>query len=212
MVQGPLSSRERTSWCPMTTMADALATKLQADGYQVTAAPDTTTGYTFEARRNNDLVAVLVKEHKAKVNVAQIQKFQDYLGLEVAKRFTGGWMVSASGFFNTGLTHVKTEEPANLRLGTFSGGALNWAYAVGESTVTPPEPPQAKAKLRYFGVFTCKGGVGKTTVAAHLAGAFALMGFDVILLDLDPDRNLRKLFLRPNQPEEDGDASLYVPG
>ena len=28
-----------------------------------------------------------------------------------------------------------------------------------------------------------KGGVGKTTVAAHLAGAFALMGYDVILLD-----------------------------
>src|SRR5262249_33087519 len=74
----------------------------------------------------------------------------------------------------------------------------------------PPPLPGGKAKLRYFGVFTCKGGVGKTTVAAHLAGAFALMGFDVILVDLDPDRNLRKLFLQDPQ-EEDGDASLYVP-
>ena len=63
--------------------------------------------------------------------------------------------------------------------------------------------------MRYFGIFTCKGGVGKTTVAAHLAGAFALQGYDVILLDLDPDKNLRKLFL--DDQESDDDASLYVP-
>nr|WP_281291101.1 ParA family protein [Hyella patelloides] len=59
-----------------------------------------------------------------------------------------------------------------------------------------------------MGVFTCKGGVGKTTVAAHLAGAFALMGHDVILLDLDPERNLRKLF---SQDINDEDASVFVP-
>jgi chromosome partitioning protein len=52
--------------------------------------------------------------------------------------------------------------------------------------------------------------VGKTTVAAHLAGAFALQGYDVILLDLDPDKNLRKLFVDdPNS--EDETASLFVP-
>jgi chromosome partitioning protein len=62
----------------------------------------------------------------------------------------------------------------------------------------------------YIGVFTSKGGVGKTTVAAHLAGAFALMGHDVVLLDLDPDRNLKKLFLRDPEMIED-DASMYVP-
>ena len=31
----------------------------------------------------------------------------------------------------------------------------------------------------YFGIFTCKGGVGKTTIAGHLAGAFALQGLFV---------------------------------
>jgi chromosome partitioning protein len=36
------------------------------------------------------------------------------------------------------------------------------------------------------------------------------MGFDVILVDLDPDKNLRKLFLE-NPQDEDGEASLYVP-
>ena len=63
-----------------------------------------------------------------------------------------------------------------------------------------------KSRRYYFGIFTNKGGTGKTTVAAHLAGAFALMGYDVILLDIDPQRNLKKLF----QNDED-DSSLYVP-
>jgi chromosome partitioning protein len=36
------------------------------------------------------------------------------------------------------------------------------------------------------------------------------MGFDVVLVDLDPDKNLRKLFLR-DPKEEDGDASLFLP-
>jgi chromosome partitioning protein len=197
----------------MQTMSDALANKLRADGYQITAPPDSTNGYTFEAKKGEDCVAVQVREHKAKVNIANVQKFQEYLGLDVAQRFKSGWLVSASGFFNTVLTHAKTEEPSNLRLGTFSDEALRWDYAPGmEVQTSPPPPPEApKAKLRYFGVFTCKGGVGKTTVAAHLAGAFALQGFDVILLDLDPEKNLRKLFLQDPQ-DEDGDASMFVRG
>ena len=36
-----------------------------------------------------------------------------------------------------------------------------------------------------------------------------MQGYDVILLDLDPDKNLRKLFLEDQ--ESDDDASLYVP-
>jgi chromosome partitioning protein len=54
--------------------------------------------------------------------------------------------------------------------------------------------------------------VGKTTVSAHLAGAMALQGYDVALLDLDPDQNLKKLFLNEQESDdEDQDASIYVP-
>jgi chromosome partitioning protein len=193
----------------MATLANAPATILQGDGYQITT-PDNPKGYTFEAKKGGECVAVLVKEHRAKANVAHVQQFQDYLGLEASKRFSGGWLVSASGFSPQALAHARTEEPSNLRLGTFSDGILSWKYGVGVQTPPPDGSLQAKAKLRYFGVFTCKGGVGKTTVAAHLAGAFAIMGFDVVLVDLDPDKNLRKLFLE-DPDDETGAASLYVP-
>src|SRR5690242_16547674 len=105
------------------TMEDALRAKLQNDGYHVTNAPDNTKGYTFEAKKGDDCVAVRVKEHKAKVNVATVQQFQEYLDLPMSKqRFNAGWLISANGFFNPALTHVQREEPADLRLGIFSDG------------------------------------------------------------------------------------------
>jgi len=52
---------------------------------------------------------------------------------------------------------------------------------------------EERDKTTYIGVFTCKGGVGKTTISAHLAGAFALNGYDVGLIDLDHQQNLRKI-------------------
>ena len=72
------------------------------------------------------------------------------------------------------------------------------------------EASQPPANCRYIGVFTCKGGVGKPPPAAHLAGAFALMGHDVILLDATPDQNLLKLF-RADTDDADSEASLFAP-
>lgn len=193
----------------MSSGVDAVASKLRAEGYEVTS-PEGQAGYTFEAARGGERLAVLVKDYKkAKVNVAHLQQFQEYLGLAGAGHLTGGWIVSTSGFSPQVLTLVRAEEPADFRLGTFADGVLGWDYGHGTPTPVPPAPPTAK--VRYFGVFTCKGGVGKTTVSAHLAGAFALMGFNVVLLDLDPDKNLRKLFLQDPR-DDDGDASLFVPG
>jgi len=48
---------------------------------------------------------------------------------------------------------------------------------------------------------TGKGGVGKTTLAAMLAGALALKGRDVIAVDADPDANLGSAFgVPPDEP------------
>jgi chromosome partitioning protein len=196
-----------------------VAIKFKESGYKVIMPSLNTQGYDIELHKDDECIAVQVKNHKAKCNLAQIQKFQDFLELPLASKFTSGWFVSGSGYSKPAFTHVITEQPSDLRLGTvLDNGRVHWEYGVeeDESTIVPPPPPSlihpplSSTKIKYLGVFTCKGGVGKTTVSAHLAGAFALMGYDVILLDLDPDRNLRKLFLQDPE-DEDGDASLYVP-
>lgn len=189
---------------------------LESRGFEVVYPEQNTRGYDIELRSGRERIAVQVKNYKAKSNVSQLQKFIDFMELPIATKFTSGWFLSASGFSGPALTHVETEALSNLRLGTVKGVGIAWDYNPdGKLDQESPvgQYPQEKVPdrpLKYFGIFTCKGGVGKTTVAAHLAGAFALQGFDVILLDLDPDRNLRKLFLEDPSDEEET-ASLYVP-
>jgi chromosome partitioning protein len=141
------------------------------------------------------------------VSIAQIQKFQNFLELPQSKKFTSGWFLSVNGFGKPALAHVMAERPRNLSLGTYGNDTIKWHYPYPDEEV---ETGHAEPPLKYIGVFTSKGGVGKTTIAAHLAGAFALMGHDVILVDLDPDKNLRKLF-EEDPKDKDAPASLFVP-
>ena len=188
----------------------------EQQGYEVVMPPANTKGYDIELKKENNCIAVQVKNHRAKCNVAQIQKFQNFLELPLADKFNKGWFVSASGYSRPALTSINAEKPDNLSLATFEGvSRIDWIYNKPKNFPQPvidkpKSVPSVETQKKYVGVFTCKGGVGKTTVAAHLAGAFALMGHDVILLDLDPDRNLRKLFLHDIE-EEDDDASIFVP-
>ena len=46
-----------------------------------------------------------------------------------------------------------------------------------------------------------KGGVGKTTLATHLAAGLALKGSRVIMIDTDPQANATSAFALPKQPE-----------
>lgn len=181
----------------------------QRNGYQITMPPAHTKGYDIELHKGNECIAVQVKNHKAKCNVAQVQKFQSFLEQpSTSTKFTQGWFISASGYSQPALTDIKAEQPKNLRLGIFTADQdkIDWVYPQDDKVVS--EDSHQPRETKYFGVFTCKGGVGKTTVAAHLAGAFALMGYDVILLDLDPDHNLKKLF---SNDINDEDASIFIP-
>ena len=194
-----------------------VAMQLKRLGYEVIMPDKNQRGYDIEIVKGGEKIAVQVKNHKAKSNVSQISKFIEFLELPIGSEFTSGWFISASGFSKPALTAVSTENPPNLRLGKSEFSGIKWAYTPDgdldtdfqESRIAPTPSEKEKSRLRYFGIFTCKGGVGKTTVAAHLAGAFALQGYDVILVDLDPDKNLRKLFLEDQ--DSDDDASLYVP-
>ena len=196
-----------------------VARQCQDLGYEVIMPPANQPGYDIEIIKGKERIAVQVKCYKARCPISALNKFRDFLELPLATGFTGGWLITQSGFGKPSLTHVETERPSNLKLGTSTGRAIKWNYDpdnTDSQDFEPDEPiteeQESDRGVKYFGVFTCKGGVGKTTVAAHLAGAFALMGYDVILLDLDPDKNLRKLFLEdPNSDDEGEPASLYVP-
>lgn len=175
---------------------EAVVSVLERQGWRAKPAPADAKGYDLEIRKGRKRYAVQVKHHKARVNVGQIDKFLHFLELPEASQFTGGYYISSSGFSNAAFTHLRTEGgDHDVTLGVFRNGEIVFLKS-------PPRLALDESLTTYVGVFTCKGGVGKTTVAAHLAGAFALMGHDVILVDIDRQGNLRKLL---------GDG-VYLPG
>ncbi len=172
----------------------AIMALFEQAGWLVKLAPSDQKDYTFEMEKGGECVAVQIRNHRAKVHVGYLEKFLDFLEQPAGARFSKGFLISTSGFSPSVFTYMRTEEVVDVALGTFTNDQILW-----ELDEPPPLPRQ---EMTYIGVFTCKGGVGKTTVSAHLAGAFALNGYDVILIDLDRQSNLRKLL---------GDG-VYLPG
>ena len=188
-----------------------LARQFQGEGYEVVLPPSDKKGYEFELRNKSQVIAVQARSNAGKCSIAQIEKFLNFLGTsEARQRFTEGWFVVANGYASTVYQWAMAEKLTNIRIGTYENGRVVWIYPDNEGQESAKQKRKKFEDYTYIGVFTSKGGVGKTTVAAHLAGAFALMGHDVVLLDLDPDRNLKKLFLRDPDVIDD-DASMYVP-
>src|SRR5687767_4935003 len=153
---------------------------LENEGWQVTAPPDNNLGHELEAVKGNTRAAVQVKNYKKAATVAHLQQFIDFLDLSMAGRFNQAHFISASGFSTSAVALAGQRNDPRLRLGTLRKGKLSWLGI--EETESLFEQPMNVAQTdgkTYIGVFTCKGGVGKTTVSAHLAGAFALTGYDV---------------------------------
>lgn len=72
-------------------------------------------------------------------------------------------------------------------------------------------PRRANAdKLQVLAVTNFKGGSGKTTTSAHLAQFFALRGYRILAVDLDPQASLSALF--GIQPEFDLEANETIYG
>tara|TARA_B100002051_G_scaffold273245_1_gene311632 strand:- start:803 stop:2011 length:1209 start_codon:yes stop_codon:yes gene_type:complete len=196
-----------------------VAIQFQQLGYKVEMAEKNQRGYDIALIRGSEKIAIQVKNYKRRCNLSQLTKFVEFLELPIASKFTAGIFIASNGFSKPAITAIESDKPSNISIATCTHQGLQFHYQPSKTASQASAPAreskeqQAEAeRTRYFGVFTCKGGVGKTTVTAHLAGAMALQGYDVALLDLDPDQNLKKLFLNEKESDdEDQDASIYVP-
>ncbi len=197
----------------------AVGEALEKEGWQISFPPENNQGFDIEAVKGDIRAAVQAKNYKRSVNFAQVQKLLDFLDLPMASRFNQAFLVSASGFSTPAVALADQCNDPRLQLGTLRKGALNW-LGVEDSEVTEsmssPVVAQTDGKT-YIGVFTCKGGVGKTTISAHLAGAFALTGYDVALIDLDPQKNLNTLlpegvFLKGTKTKPGNTISVFYHG
>ncbi len=159
---------------------------LRREGWTAKVSANEEKNYDLEVYKPGEKAVVKVRNQRAKVHLGQVEKFLDFLSLPNSKNFTKGIFVSTSGFTSSVYTHLREEKVNNLKLAILRDDRLIFDC---EAIDTRDE----REKTIYIGVFTCKGGVGKTTIAAHLAGAFALNGYDIALIDLDRQRNLRKL-------------------
>ena len=159
---------------------------LRREGWSAQVSAKDVKEYDVEIFKPGAKSAVQIRNQRAKVHLGQIEKFLDFLSQSTAKNFNDGLFISTSGFTPSVYAYLREEKITNLRLAVMREHNLIFDCekidAAGE-----------REKTTYIGVFTCKGGVGKTTISAHLAGAFALNGYDVALIDLDHQQNLRKL-------------------
>jgi chromosome partitioning protein len=176
----------------------------KSEGWDVELAEVNTRGYDLVAIDQDEKFAVQVKNIKRTIYLPQIKKFEAFLAQPGTKtEFSQGIFISSSGFAKTVHAYIESEGLDHIKLGTYNDGQVLWGKE--EKSIQDDKPsatPPKKVKEKYIGVFTGKGGVGKTTVSAHLAGAFALCGYNVALLDLDVQGNLRKLL----------GEGVYLPG
>ncbi len=181
------SDRKREVVVERATEAERMALfLLRREGWAAQIAPRDSRHFSIEVAKPGSRAAVELRNQRAKVHLGQIERFLDFLAAPNPKNLHTGIYISTSGFTPSVYSYLREEKVANLRLAIMRDGKLFFDCEKIDSAEERDRPI-------YIGVFTCKGGVGKTTISAHLAGAFAMNGYDVALIDLDHQQNLRKI-------------------
>lgn len=75
---------------------------------------------------------------------------------------------------------------------------------------TPRFRPLTERKSAIVSVVNLKGGVGKTTIAAHLGAALAGRGYRPLLIDIDLQGSLSSMFIPLDQMKQRGDDSRML--
>ncbi|MBK7709334.1 MAG: AAA family ATPase [Acidobacteria bacterium] len=181
------SDRKREVVVERATETERLALfLLRREGWAAQIAPREVRHYSFEVSKPGARSAIELRNQRAKVHLGQIERFLDFLSSPNPKNLSTGLFISTSGFTPSVYAYMREEKISNLQLAIMRDNQLIFDCERIDSAEERDRPI-------YIGVFTCKGGVGKTTISAHLAGAFAMNGYDVALIDLDHQQNLRKI-------------------
>lgn len=143
-------------------------------------------GYDFLAIKDQRIIAVQVKNFKNKVSIKQVTKFRDYMDRSNIKE---GAIISSKGFSAPSIASIAAEKVQNFYMGHLSENKVVWDYL----SKNIDKKDKEQKPCHYISVFTAKGGVGKTVISAHLAGAFAISGYKVNIIDGDPEENLYRL-------------------
>lgn len=137
--------------------------------------------FSFLAIKNNVEYAVKMRTWERPVPANTVGGFLEFCE---KNGYEQGIIISISGFSQAAiaiaLTEGKASESSRILLGHYIEAEDRIIFIPRE-----PLPPPLPKPTVYISVFTEKGGVGKTTIAAHLAGAFTLLGNKVAIIDAD---------------------------
>jgi chromosome partitioning protein len=157
-------------------------------GWKVQQARVNQEGYDSIISNGSITAAVQCTVCKKKADlVDKLNKFVSYLEKPLAAKFSDAYLICSNEPSQSTIKlyrQLYSEVRQNLVLGYVADN--------GELIYLPPEN-KIQLDKQFFGVFTCKGGVGKTTISAHLAGMLAHSGYNVGLVDCDPQRSLTAL-------------------
>ncbi|WP_017315780.1 nucleotide-binding protein [Mastigocladopsis repens] len=169
-----------------------VAKLLHKAGWTVITTKSNQPGYDLVVKKGHLVGAVAIKWLRNHVAAPQLLKFANFLDSNEGKKFNFGLFITTKGFSGPALALIRSwGKDTKIRCGIAKENTL--VGIDGADYEDKSHDDSTGSKKIYFGIFTCKGGVGKTTIAGHLAGAFALQGFNVALVDLDPEQNLQKL-------------------
>ena len=154
--------------------------------------------FSVEINEQKYVVAVNNWKHKT-VNLPSIESFYQFLSSQKGKEFAGGLFITHKGYSETVKFFLKANSDKEIVLGLLENKVttqkkdeinINWLYPLDYSIKKKDKPNNNSVQL---GVFACTGGVGKTTIIAHLGLLLSELGYSVLLIDEDPERHLKRI-------------------
>jgi hypothetical protein len=162
---------------------------LQRKGWRVEPMPPSHAAYDMVATRGKVRIAVQAKDLKTKATEAKIRQFAGFMSSADGIAFHQGWFVTRVGLTRGARAYIESNPQVRMR-----------SYVCGRSFIGQVAGVTESQQHR-IGLYTFKGGVGKSKMALVLAGALAYRGRDVFIVDMNRAQNLFHLV---------GPEGLYV--